>query len=113
MAFESKPPEDMLCPATGMKKKCIKLYTHCPKWINVQGNHPQTGETVNQWDCADTWVPILLVENSQQQRQTSAAIGSFRNEMVKSNNETSVKLLAELNNRVEILSPINKTLTGE
>jgi hypothetical protein len=27
------------------------------------------------------WIPILLVENSQQQRSTSAAVESFRNEM--------------------------------
>ena len=28
---------------------------------------------------------VLLIENSQQQRQTGAAVESFRNEMVKSN----------------------------
>jgi hypothetical protein len=37
---------------------------------------------------------MLLVENSGQQRQTGAAVESFRNEMVKAN-ENSVKLLAE------------------
>jgi hypothetical protein len=34
----------------------------------------------------------LLVENSQQQRQTGAAVESFRNEMVQAN-ETSQKVL--------------------
>jgi hypothetical protein len=37
---------------------------------------------------------MLLVENSGQQRQTGAAVESFRNEMVKAN-ESSVKLLEE------------------
>lgn len=36
---------------------------------------------------------MLLIENSGQQRQTGAAVESFRNEMVKSN-ETSQKILA-------------------
>jgi hypothetical protein len=87
MAYAAKPPADLLCPATGMKKCCIKLYDRCPKWINIQGAHPQTGEKLNHWDCADTWVPILLVENSQQQRGTQKAIESFRNEMTKDNRE--------------------------
>jgi len=39
------------------------------------------------------WMPILLIENSQQQRQTGAAVESFRNEMVQSNIETAKVLL--------------------
>ena len=35
---------------------------------------------------AVTWLPMLTIENSQQQRQTGAAVESFRNEVVKSNN---------------------------
>jgi hypothetical protein len=35
---------------------------------------------------------MLLIENSQQQRQTGAAVESFRNEMVKAN-ESSQQLL--------------------
>ena len=38
------------------------------------------------------WLPILMIENSQQQRQTGAAVESFRNEMVKSN-EISQRVL--------------------
>jgi hypothetical protein len=30
-------------------------------------------------------MPILMIENSQQQRSTGAAVESFRNEMVKAN----------------------------
>ncbi len=39
------------------------------------------------------WLPMLMIENSQQQRQTGAAVESFRNEMVKAN-ESSQQLLA-------------------
>jgi hypothetical protein len=34
-------------------------------------------------------MPVLMVDNSQQQRQTGAAIESFRNEMVRSNEESA------------------------
>ena len=66
----------------------------CRFWVHVQGKNPQTGETVSNGDCAFCWTPILLIENSQQQRQTGAAVESFRNEMVKAN-ESSQKLLIE------------------
>ena len=38
---------------------------------------------MDEWQCAVTLMPILLIENSQQQRSTSAAVESFRNETVK------------------------------
>jgi capsule polysaccharide export protein KpsE/RkpR len=49
--------------------------------------NPNTGQEVDHWSCAVTWMPMLTIENSQQQRQTGAAVESFRNEVVKSNNE--------------------------
>jgi len=52
----------------------------------VLGADPNTGEQVNKYACSDFWIPMLLIENSQQQRQTGAAVESFRNEMVKINN---------------------------
>ena len=51
--------------------------------MQVIGKNPQTGQEVNQWDCAITWLPTLLIEGSQQTRQAGAAIESFRNEVVK------------------------------
>ena len=49
------------------------------------GKNPNTGQDVNQWDCAVTWLPMLLIEGSQQTRQAGSAIESFRNEMLKLN----------------------------
>lgn len=49
----------------------------------VRGKHPQTGADVDEWGCAMSWLPVLLIENSQQQRQTGAAVESFRNEVAK------------------------------
>jgi hypothetical protein len=63
-------------------------------FTKLQGTDMNTGKDVDEYSCAVTWLPMLLVENSGQQRQTGAAVESFRNEMVKAN-ENSVKLLAE------------------
>ena len=87
----------VLCPLMG--SECIEdgaikdgELVKCRFWVHVQGTNPQTGETVSNGDCAFCWTPILLIENSQQQRQTGAAVESFRNEMVKAN-ESGQQLL--------------------
>jgi predicted Ser/Thr protein kinase len=54
----------------------------CEWFTQVRGENPNTGEQVDEWGCAVTWLPMLLIENSQQQRQTGAAVESFRNETV-------------------------------
>jgi hypothetical protein len=66
----------------------------CAWFMKVSGSHPQTGNEVEEWGCSMAWIPILLIENSQQQRQTGAAVESFRNEMVKSNESSNQILLA-------------------
>lgn len=95
MATEKK----IICPL--MHKQCIEdgaivggeLHA-CRFWIHVLGRHPQTGEDVNKSDCAFAWTPILLIENSQRQRETGAAVESFRNEMVKANQSSQQLLVA-------------------
>lgn len=73
----------MTCPL--LKKKCIEQ--KCAWYTQVHGTDPNTGTPVNNWGCAVAWLPILLIENSQQQRQTGAAVESFRNEMVSANQQ--------------------------
>jgi hypothetical protein len=72
-----------LCPL--LKKNCVKL--ECAWFFKLRGTNPNTGELIDEYDCAVKWLPILLIENSQQTRQAGAAIESFRNEMVKANTE--------------------------
>ena len=67
------------CPLIG--EECMKL--KCEWFTQMRGTNPQTGEEVDEWGCAVTWLPMLLIENSQQQRQTGAAVESFRNETIK------------------------------
>lgn len=68
--------------------------TECGWFTQMRGINPNTGTAVDEWGCAVTWIPMLLIENSQQQRQTGAAVESFRNEMVKSNEVGQRVLLA-------------------
>ena len=79
------PPDNMTCHETGHKKKCKDLCMNCWKWKQLMGHDPNTGEQVNKWACADSWIIDLTIENSQQQRQTGAAVESFRNKMVEQN----------------------------
>lgn len=53
--------------------------------MQLRGMHPQTGKEIDEWGCSMVWTPFLLIENSKVQRETGAAVESFRNEMVKSN----------------------------
>ena len=72
------------CPLNKFKP-CKGL--ECAWFIQIRGLNPNTGEEVDEWGCAVAWLPILSIENSQMQRQTGAAIESFRNEVVKSNEQ--------------------------
>lgn len=85
MEINAKPN----CPLDGFKP-CRQL--ECAWFLKIAGTHPQTGKEIEDWGCAMAWMPILAIENSQQQRQTGAAVESFRNEMVK-NNELGQRVL--------------------
>jgi len=76
------------CPL--IKKDCVGLT--CAWYTRVQGYDVNTGNQVDSYECAIAWMPMLLIENSGQQRQTGAAVESFRNEMVKAN-EVNTKLI--------------------
>lgn len=77
------------CPL--IKKSCIKH--ECSWYIQVRGYDNNTGKEVDEYACAIAWMPALLIENSNQQRSTGAAVESFRNEMVEAN-QNSLKVLA-------------------
>ena len=77
------------CPL--IKKDCIGL--KCAWYTHVRGMNPNTGQEVDEWSCAINWLPMMIIENSQQQRSTGAAVESFRNEMVKAN-ETNINVLS-------------------
>lgn len=91
------------CPL--IKKDCIE--NKCSWYMHVRGINPNTGEDVDHWSCAVTWMPMLTIENSQQQRQTGAAVESFRNEVVKSNDENRQLYIDGIQKNV--ILPVNVT----
>lgn len=84
------------CPL--IKKDCIGL--QCSWFMLVRGKHPQTGQDVDEWGCAVTWMPVLLIENSQQQRQTGAAVESFRNEVAKTSEMNQQLFALDIHNKL-------------
>ena len=91
-----KLEEGKFCPL--INKDCIGL--ECAWFTQVRGMNPQTGEEVDEWDCAVKWVPMMLIENTQMQRQTGAAIESFRNESVKVSLQAQEIYKEELNQKL-------------
>jgi hypothetical protein len=79
------------CPI--IKEECIQF--KCAWFTKVEGYNINTGKQVEEWNCAMTFIPMLLIENSGMSRQTGAAVESFRNEMVKSN-ETTQKIFTNM-----------------
>jgi hypothetical protein len=89
------PDKKTMCPYTGFAKSCFEGVTEhaCPKWTHILGMHPQTGETLDKFGCSDSFLPLLLIENSRKQSETGAAVESFRNEMVRLNGSLNGRLL--------------------
>jgi len=81
------------CPLNNFEP-CKQL--ECAWFMKIRGMNPNTGEDVEDWGCSMAWLPMLLIENSQQQRHTGAAVESFRNEMVKSNENSQQILLSAM-----------------
>ena len=77
------------CPL--IKDDCVGL--KCAWFTKVAGYDTNTGKEVEEWQCAVAWMPLLMIENSGQQRQTGAAVESFRNEMVKAQEASHVLFL--------------------
>lgn len=93
------PDSKVKCPATGFARSCRSIVSAddctCPKFVSIRGVDPQGGE-VEQWGCVDSFMPMLMIENSKRQLETGAAIESFRNEMVDGNKISQQLLTANL-----------------
>ena len=57
----------------------------CMWHVKLVGQDPQTKEDMDQWGCAIAWQPLLMIENSRQQRSTASAVESLRNNVVQIN----------------------------
>jgi hypothetical protein len=87
MKIESKNQ----CPLNSFEP-CKQL--DCAWFLKIRGTNPNTGEDMDEWGCSMSWLPILLIENAQMSRHTGAAVESFRNEMVKANEQSQQILVS-------------------
>jgi hypothetical protein len=69
--------KDPICPF--LKKACIQH--DCMMFTHLTMIHPQTGAGVDEFGCAIAWMPILLIEGSNQSRKVAASVDSARNEI--------------------------------
>ena len=59
----------------------------CAWFTKIAGKNPQGQKEVEEWGCAVTFMPILMVANTNSNTKTQAAIESFRNKMVSQQEE--------------------------
>ena len=97
------------CPL--IKKDCIGL--KCSWYTQMRGTNPNTGEPVDEWGCAVTWMPFMAVEIAQKSNQTGAAVESFRNEVVRANQSNQQLYIQALNQQQIIpahITPLNQPI---
>lgn len=78
----------IICPL--LRKPCIE--EQCAWYVTVRGYDTNTGKEVDHKECVVSTIPLLLIENSAQQRSTGSAVESMRNEMVKKSEVTNAIL---------------------
>ena len=77
---------ETFCP---LGKRCERIskdgqrIQRCSWYQLIKGQHPQTGEIIDEWGCAVTWINVLMIEQTKNIHSSAAAIESFRNETVK------------------------------
>ena len=92
------------CPLVG--EDCLGL--KCAWFTQIRGMHPQTGEEIDEWGCAVSWMPILLIENSNKQRETNDTVQNFRNETLNRISQTiNMKTIEEPIDRLEGKTDLN------
>jgi hypothetical protein len=93
MIFD-KNPDSITCPYTEHRKLCRKLRNNCPKWVKLHNEQVK----LDEWGCADTFQPILQVEQSLRIERLQKEINVLRNTIVEvvSNSSAPVVLYSKL-----------------
>ena len=79
------------CPL--IKAEC--LGDGCMFWIHIHGKNPQSDEMIDKPGCAVVWLPLLMIENSKEQRRTNDAVGQLRKAVT--DQQARTELFASLN----------------
>lgn len=99
MSKPMHPADGSECPQ--WKKARSKVCHTCAWYILVRGNHPQTGASVDTWDCAIALMPMLSIENAMVNRQTTATVDALRKEVKEANDQNMVGALSRLNQQMD------------
>lgn len=94
---------ELVCPLGSVCEEARdgKIY-RCAWYTRLVGKDPQSNKEYDEWGCALQWLPILLVENAQTNRGQTAAIESFRNEVIRQQNQmiTTLKFVGKPETRL-------------
>ena len=98
------------CPL--IQKKCVEH--KCAWYTCVRGTNPNTGEEIDDWRCAVSWMPMMTVEIAQMSNQTGAAVESFRNEVVEANHQNQQLYAHALQQGINVaqITPLNPPMIG-
>ena len=53
----------------------------CRWYKHIIGKHPQTDQSIDAYDCAIAWLPLLVIESSQRSHQAGASVDKVANEI--------------------------------
>lgn len=74
--FARKTDDEPLCGFD--KKPCIKH--RCQHYCHVTGNHPQTGASIDRWDCNFNLQLMLLMQNGRAITTLDGEVSALRKE---------------------------------
>ena len=81
------------CEYIGDDKKLHR----CAWYTKLVGKNPQSEEQIDEWQCAMSWLPLMLVENAQTNRGQTAAIHQGNKETISRQEELNTILGMALN----------------
>ncbi len=76
------------CPLGATCEKVVEkdgkqVIARCLWYTMLRGKDPQSGKDIDEWGCAITFLPMLLIENSNQTRMGNAAIDKLASVVLK------------------------------
>lgn len=71
----------LICPLH--KKDVSKVCHTCPWWCSVDLVNRNTGDKVDEWRCAISLLPFIMLENAYQARHAGEATEGMRDEIIK------------------------------
>jgi len=87
------------CPlgSTCKEVKGGKIH-QCAWYTTLAGRNPQTGEMIDEAQCAIAWLPLMHVEVANVGRGTNEAVTSLREETIKRQDAALISMISQRGN---------------